>query len=237
MAFPAFTIPRFLVVCGMTSVLSVAHAGAVCDQPMELPNQPQLSDYDDYGAFVVDIMNYKKQEEEKNQHRQDCPELYRQAPVITYTGPEDLDEAVANVNEPARLARQMITASDRSSATDFPLEQQPGDALSGLFLGTSLDMLDPHAQMTPDELTRFLSFINALVDDPQADITDPERRRDLFPDGSDLDLDPLAPFIGPLQLVGVEVGDRITVLLRADGSSSNQVMSVTQSCMSSCAGQ
>ena len=226
----------FLLLACLPAISVVAHAD-VCDNPIELPSKPDLGDYADYGAFVVDIMSYKATEEEKRKHRQDCPELYQEAPMIITDAPEDLEEAVSRADSPGRAAEQASTDSDRSTSRDFPLPQQGSDMLSGLYLGTSLDLLDPAGATAQPDPSQLMSFIYSLVDEPENDITDPQRRDERFPDSPDFLFEAEIPLLGPLQLVDISIGDRVTILLRADGSQRNRTSTIMQSCLSSCMGQ
>ena len=225
----------FLLAC-LPVISVVAHAD-VCDNPIELPSKPNLGDYADYGAFVVDIMSYKAQEDEKRKHRQDCPELYQEAPMVFTDAPEDLEEAVSQADASRRATSQAGTDSDLSTSRDFPLAQQGSDMLSGLYLGTSLDLLDPAEETAQPDSSQLMSFIYSLVDEPQNDITDPQRRDERFPDSPDFLFEAEIPLLGPLQLVDIDVGDRVTILLRADGSQLNRAATIMQSCLSSCMGQ
>lgn len=232
--------PQHLLFLLLLPAATLARAD-VCDVPMELPAKPELSDYADYGAFVVDIMNYKKKQEEVYQHRQDCPDIYQQAPIEMTESTENLESAVAEARESIRAGERAMAGSSIGSLDNrTDMQEQSGDNLSGLFLDTSLDVLnlDLSAHTDPGQLTNFLSFslADTLVDDPRSNVSDPQRQDELFPEGAEFLLESQVPILGPLQVVDIEFGERTSILLRADGTQLNRSATVMQNCLSSCAG-
>lgn len=111
--------------------------------------KPRIEDYSDYGAFLVDIMEYRRQKEERAAAKRAAaaaagttamgdaglagvngangvtdPDLYR------IRGPESLDDALARARKLPHPVYEEQERYGRTTAQSFPIPEMEGDDMS-----------------------------------------------------------------------------------------------------------
>ncbi len=135
------------------AVAAFAPAGwaADCSEPVELPDKPELSQFADYNTFLVEMLEYKSARREQAQHRQACPDAYKQPerpsrnPTVIQE-PETLSEALQRADRIPRLDySQHQTWYNRTTSRSFPLPDLGSDRLSNNVLRSNLRMMQSGA--------------------------------------------------------------------------------------------
>jgi len=134
--------PLLLPLAGISLLaVSAVHADD-CVSPVLLGNKPSMSSYADYDDFLVAAIEYRAKEEEKNKHQKMCPQLYKEAPVITEQA-ESLNDAVRRSAEqqPFDYSRNQ-SWYNRSTSQSFGLSGLPNSSMAGETIHTSLAGLE-----------------------------------------------------------------------------------------------
>lgn len=125
----------------LTSLSGTAQA-VDCDTPLRLPERPQLEQYQDYSAFIADIMTFKRIEADQLEHRRLCPALYGDAHPGMAPSQEDLVDAVraASHRQPFDYQRH-TTWYNRSTSQSFVLSRLDGNEMAAERLQAGLATL------------------------------------------------------------------------------------------------
>jgi len=134
--------------------LSGAAQAVDCEAPLSLPDRPQLEQYQDYSAFIADIMTFKRIEADQLEHRRQCPALYGDTHPGMAAHQEDLGDAVraASHRQPFDYQRH-ATWYNRSTSQSFVLSRLDGNEMAAERL---------QAGLLDDDATRSLP-LSALV--------------------------------------------------------------------------
>ncbi|KAF0810762.1 hypothetical protein A167_00641 [Alcanivorax sp. S71-1-4] len=122
-----------------------------CDAPLHLPERPHLEQYQDYSAFIADIMTFKRMEADQLEHRRLCPTLYGDTAPGMATHQEDLVDAVqaASHRQPFDYQRH-ATWYNRSTSKSFVLSRLDGNEMAAERLQAGLATLqDDDARSLP----------------------------------------------------------------------------------------
>lgn len=113
---------------------AVCHAGeGLTPRPQKVfEDRPRIEDYTDYGAFLVDIMEYRRQKAERDRQRAVKGPQDASQPDDPYriTGAESLDEALERARHLAHPAYQEPLRFDRTTSQSFPLEPMQAPEMS-----------------------------------------------------------------------------------------------------------
>lgn len=131
--------PLSLLLLG--SLSSTAQA-VDCTAPMSLPERPQLEQYQDYSAFIADIMTFKRIEADQFEHRRLCPTLYGDDHPSVARHQEDLGDAVraASHRQPFDYQRH-TTWYNRSTSQSVVLSRLDGHEMAAERLQAGLASL------------------------------------------------------------------------------------------------
>lgn len=128
--------------------------------------KPRIEDYTDYGSFLVDIMEYRRQREEATRDGVTTP-----APataVSTTAAGSNADPAVYRINGPESLEEALVRAKTlphpvyteserygRTTADSFPIQPLAGEDMSAKEVAgqlADLESLDPETYRELDEI-------------------------------------------------------------------------------------
>lgn len=119
-ALPAATAATFLSLASPVAASPVVTASNACTPPM-LPERPELEHYQDYSAFIADIMTFKRLEAELHNHPAKCTPAEHDEPARHH---ENLGDAVASARQQPRFDYQRhATWYDRSTSQSFVLQR------------------------------------------------------------------------------------------------------------------
>ena len=127
-------LPLSLLSLGGTPALA-----ADCDTTIVLPERPLLEHYTDYSAFIVDIMQFKRIEDDKLRHREACPDAYQETGQTSPQATPTLNDAVAQADaRPAFDYQRHTTWHGRSTSRSFPMADLDTQTLASERLLTRL---------------------------------------------------------------------------------------------------
>ena len=128
-ARPATALPASVAAATAAVLLSLASpvaaspvvaVNSTCAPPM-LPERPELEHYQDYSAFIADIMTFKRLEAELHNNPAKCAPAEHDEPA---RHSENLGEAVASARQQPRFDYQRhATWYDRSTSQSFVLQR------------------------------------------------------------------------------------------------------------------
>ncbi|WP_162925648.1 hypothetical protein [Isoalcanivorax indicus] len=128
-----------LLPLGLLSLGSAPALAADCDTAIVLPERPLLEHYTDYSAFIVDIMQFKRIEDEKLRHREACPDTYLEAAQSPPASTPSLSDAVAQADSRTPFDYQRhSTWHGRSTSRSFPMANLDNQTLASSRLLTQL---------------------------------------------------------------------------------------------------
>lgn len=168
----------FLAVALLGSTLPALAAEDMTPRPQRtFTEKPRIEDYADYNAFLVDIMEFRRQKAERarakealaaleaaggpvsddtlanvaGQDRADLSGLYR------VTGPESIDEALARARKLPHPVYDEPERYGRTTSYSFPIPQMEGDDMSareipGMLQEEAAEELVTYKVKTHDEL-------------------------------------------------------------------------------------
>ena len=110
-----------------------------CEAPLSLPARPQLEQYQDYSAFIADIMAFKRVEADQLAHQRRCPALYADNHPKAAQRLETLGDAVrvASHRQPFDYQRH-TTWYNRSTSQSLVLSRLDGNEMAAERLHASL---------------------------------------------------------------------------------------------------
>ena len=137
---PQVLLPLALLFPGSTPALA-----ADCETAIVLPERPLLEHYTDYSAFIVDIMQFKRIEDDKLRHREACPDTYEETGQTPPPATPTLNDAVARADaRPPFDYQRHTTWHGRSTSRSFPMADLDSQTLASERLLTRLaDAPDP----------------------------------------------------------------------------------------------